>query len=60
MNEAKTTLDKNEDIYNIKARDIFEKSLKKVIKRKTDEIPEEKNDKANFNNIDYKQKDNLI
>jgi len=42
MNEAKTTLDKNEDIYNIKARDIFEKSLKKVIKRKTDDIPEEK------------------
>ena len=30
--------------------------MKKVIKRKSEEIPEEKNDKANFNNIDYKQK----
>ena len=56
MNEAKTTLDKNKDIYNIKARDIFEKFLKKVMKRKSEEIPEEKNDNSNFNNIDYKQK----
>ena len=56
MNEAKTTLDKNKDIYNIKARDIFEKFLNKVMKRKSEEIPEEKNDYANFNNIDYKKK----
>ena len=34
MNEAKTTLDKNSDIYNIKARDIYEKSLKKSLKEK--------------------------
>ena len=26
------------------------------MKRKSEEIPEEKNDNANFNNLDYKQK----
>ena len=36
MNEAKTTLEKNTDIYNIKTRDIYEKSLKKINKRKSD------------------------
>ena len=30
--------------------------MKKVIRRKSEEIPEEKNDNSNFNNIDYKQK----
>ena len=29
MNDAKTTLDKNTNIYNIKARDIYEKIPKK-------------------------------
>ena len=56
MNKAKTTLDKNEDINNIKELDIFEKYLKKVNKRKSEEIPEETNNNANFNNIEYKQK----
>ena len=56
MNGVKTTLDKNEDINNVKALDIFEKYLKKVIKRKSEEIPEETNNNANFNNIEYKQK----
>ena len=48
MNEAKKTLDKNEDIFNIKTRDIFEKSIIKENKRKSDELPEEDNDKGNL------------
>ena len=36
INDAKTTLDKNTNIYNIKARDIYEKSLKQLIKEKTE------------------------
>ena len=56
MNETKSTLDKNQDTYNIKARDLYEKFLKKVNKRKSDEIPEDDNDVNNLNCIDLKQK----
>ena len=31
MNDAKEALNKTEDIYNIKARDIFNNSIKKAI-----------------------------
>ena len=57
MNDAKESLNKTEDIYNIKARDIFNNSIKKVIKRKSDfdGKDEEKEEKNNFN-IDYKHK----
>ena len=55
MNEAKTTLDKNSDIYNIKARDIYEKSLKKITKRKKDELQDEDNNANSLQNIDLKQ-----
>ena len=57
MNDAKESLNKTEDIYNIKARDIFNNSIKKAIKRKSDfdGKDEEKEEKNNFN-IDYKHK----
>ena len=55
INEDKKSLNKKEDILNIKARDIFEKSVIKANKRKSDELPEEDNVKGNFKNIDYKK-----
>ena len=57
MNDAKEALNKTEDIYNIKARDIFNNSIKKAIKCKSDfdGESEEKEEKNNFN-IDYKHK----
>ena len=56
MNDVKEALYKMEDIYNIKARDIFNNSIKKTIKSKSvydeDEAIEEKDNL----NIDYKLK----
>ena len=59
MNEAKEALNNIEDIYNIKARDIFNNSIKKAIKRKSDvEKEDEQKDKKENLNIDFKYKIN--
>ena len=55
MNEAKKSLDKHEDIYNIKVWNIFENSVKKAIKRKSEEFPEDNKDNDN-KNVDFKEK----
>ena len=52
---SKDNFRKNSDIYNIKARDIYEKSLKKITKRKKDELQDEDNNANSLQNIDLKQ-----
>jgi len=56
MNSAKEALNKMEDIYTIKARDIFNNSIKKEIKWKSDYDEEEAHEENDNLNIDYKQK----
>ena len=54
MNSAKDSLKNMEDIYTIKARDIFNNSIKKAIKRKYDYDEEEANIEKHNLNLDYK------
>ena len=50
-NESKNIIS-NDDIYNIKARSLFDLSIKKVIKRKNDDLPKEID--RDKNHIEYK------
>ena len=60
LNEVKTSFKDTKDIFTIKAKDIFDSSIKKATKRKNDNIPEEAEDNNhlhnsnNINNINIK------
>ena len=60
LNRVKTSFKDTKDIFTIKAKDIFDNSIKKGTKRKNDNIPEEAEDNNqlynsnNINNINIK------
>ena len=54
MNEIKDNISKNEIIYNVKPRDLFESSIRKVFKRKKDNDPVEREIKEEDNHISIK------
>ena len=47
-------------IYDINARNIFDSSVKKIVKRKSDEEPKEEIDNQNKDNISINYKQNVI
>ena len=54
MNDIKSNIENKEIIYNIKPKDIFDSSIRKAFKRKSDEEPENKEIKENDNHISIK------
>ena len=54
MNEIKDNISKNEIIYNVKPRELFESSIRKAIKRKKDNDPDESEIKEEDNHISIK------
>ena len=54
MNDIKSNIENKEIIYNIKPKDIFDSSIRKAFKRKSDEDPENKEIKENDNHISIK------
>ena len=54
MNEIKDNISKNEIIYNVKPRELFELSIRKAIKRKKDNDPNESENKEEDNHISIK------
>ena len=54
MNEIKDNISKDEIIYNVKPRELFESSIRKAIKRKNDEDPDENEIKEEENHISIK------
>ena len=54
MNEIKDNISKNEIIYNVKPRELFESSIRKAIKRKKDNDPDESEIKEENNHISIK------
>ena len=60
MNEIKDNISYNEIISNVKPRDIFESSIKKVIKRRKDKEPEENEKKIKDYYINIKKVNNQI
>ena len=54
MNEIKDNISKNEIIYNVKPRELFESSIRKAIKRKKDNDPDESEIKKEDNHISIK------
>ena len=59
-NKAKKLIEEENLIYDVKARNIFDNSVKKVIKRKSAEDPKEEIKELNNNSIsiNYKHNDN--
>ena len=55
MNEIKDNITNNEIIYNVKQREIFESSIRKAIKRKRDNNPDENEIKEEDNHINIKK-----
>ena len=51
MNEIKDNISKNEIIYNVKQRELFESSIRKAIKRKKGNDPDESEIKEEDNHI---------
>ena len=54
MNEIKDNISKNEIIYNVKPRELFESSIRKAIKRKKDNDPDVSEIKEEDNYINIK------
>ena len=54
MNEIKDNISKNEIIYNVKPRELFESSIRKAIKRKKDNDLDEIEIKEEDNHINIK------
>ena len=50
-NEAKNLIGEENVIYDVKARNIFDTSVKKAIKRKSEEDPDEEIKELNNSNI---------
>ena len=53
-NDIRANISQSEIIYNVKPRDIFDASIRKAIKRKSDIDPKEKEIKENDNHISIK------
>ena len=54
QNEVKNLIIEHEDKYNIKAKGIFNSSVKQIFKRKSDKIPEDEDIKKDDNHINIK------
>ena len=54
MNEIKDNISKDEIMNNVKPRELFESSIRKAIKRKNDEDPDENEIKEEENHISIK------
>ena len=54
MNEIKDNISNNEIIYNVKPRELFESSIRKTMKRKNDNDPNENEIKEEDNHISIK------
>ena len=57
--EAKKIVGEENVIYDIKARNIFDSSVKKIVKRKSDEEPKEEIDNQKKDNIPINYKQNM-